>query len=275
MTIFPSLPFSFVRLLWSMLTSRCCARQSIQILKRWHGHHNANELSSSMLAPCDLLAEKGDSFSPRKLSQRWLGLMTTLGEVKPPVSQIKQVMLIIKAITEWTQDAERSRFAVQESKSIIIRLSQVARMRSSILLYNIWSETTWARLWCLVGCLCTCRVDGMKKKKKLTKISYFWICQHKVPKKEACQFIYYGTSCMCVCERKRDAESNRGYEIREKCRDGRSFLCPNSKDEKIGEGKNCSGKQFVCSKGGGGKGQDKNSFWILILRQIFIFKKIL
>ncbi len=42
---------------------------------------NASELSSSMLAPCDLLAGRDDSLGPKILSQRWLGLTTLGGKI--------------------------------------------------------------------------------------------------------------------------------------------------------------------------------------------------
>ncbi len=61
--------------------NRCFARQSIQIWKRWQGRQIAIELSSSMLAPCDLLAGRGDSLGPKILSQRWLGLATLGGKI--------------------------------------------------------------------------------------------------------------------------------------------------------------------------------------------------
>ncbi len=94
--IFPSLSFSLVGLLWRVLTGWCCARQSIQIWKRWQGRWNTNELSSSMLAPCDLMAGRGYSLHLRILSQRRLGL-ATLG-VKSPVGQKKQVVLITRCM---------------------------------------------------------------------------------------------------------------------------------------------------------------------------------
>ncbi len=52
-----------------------------------------------MLAPCHFQLGKSDSLSPRILSQRWLGLMT-LGGIKSLVGQVKQVMLITRAVTE-------------------------------------------------------------------------------------------------------------------------------------------------------------------------------
>ncbi len=83
--IFSSLSFSLVRLLWRVLIGQCCARWSIQIWKRWQGHWNAKEISSSMLAPCDLVG-RGDSLGPKILSQTRFGL-TTLGGKIPSWSE--------------------------------------------------------------------------------------------------------------------------------------------------------------------------------------------
>ncbi len=104
MRTFPSLSFSLVGSLWGVLTSRCHARRSIhQIWKRWQGRRNAYKLSSSMLAPCNLLVRRDDSLNSRILAQRWLGLVT-LGGLNPSFGQIKQVMLTSRAVTEWMQN---------------------------------------------------------------------------------------------------------------------------------------------------------------------------